>query len=287
MTDVIPDRTRQQQSYLEDDFMVTARPWGFEQFWNASTSPTLIRLAREARAGLFSKVSVHVGPAGSGKTSGAKVRGMITNCEVLECTPKSQWHTLTSVPCGRCGGCQSVHIREGWERRAYKELNGATTSSDEIEEALSDKWSRKTYGSTELPRVLVIDEAASLGSSAMAALHKCVEETKHYSFILIVREAERGVTLPMSDRTKYSSYRFTLPTAEQAAQGLLQVARVAGMVLHPDAARLIPHLVGNMPRSCLSVLNQARAYGSNVTPQMIEALLDAVEGSDTGVKFIT
>ena len=258
----------QKNFYLSDDFMITARPWRWDQCW--SQNKVIRRLMKETQDINSPKIRHFVGPRGCGKTSVARVLEMVASCC---CIDQLINEGKPLIPCGQCEGCLGVHTRSGVNDGSIELDGNSPNILSHIDNAISTAWYRKNTGSNQLRHLIVIDEAGYMPECAYRNLHKATEDYRTIQIILITRNVEqKRLPEPLLDRMRNATYRFALPTVSEAAQGLMSVSQIVEIDLTADAAKLIAEKNNGSPRGCLSVLNQLRSYKGTTDPEALKKL---------------
>jgi DNA polymerase III gamma/tau subunit len=249
-----------QEFILSGSLCVRARPVWFEDYFNYEGNATLARLANRFGGGRCPQTSFFYGPTGSGKTTCARICGMISCCVTVAARLKANPEARALRPCGECRGCIAVMTSQGHEHDGYQEINASASDFEErFAAAMENRHYAKWTGSKLLPMVIAIDEAAGLREAQWKSLHKVVEDTQGVSFIFIMRGVEMGaLTPPMRDRMQNREYEFLLPNEDQAVSGIVRLASRLGCNLELGAARLLRRVGGNSVRGLLDRLDETR-----------------------------
>ena len=197
------------------------------------------------------------GPRGTGKTSMARLLARAVNCSNPE-----------HAPCNECENCKAAI--EG-NHPDIIEINAANeTHVEDIRDLIDRARLSPMMGKH---KIYIIDEVHQLSSSAASALLKTLEEPpEHVIFILATTDPQKLLKTIISRCQRFDFSKVDTPKIKAH---LLSIAAQEGFQLDEAAAEKIAELADGGMRDSLSILEQARAYGSGV---ITEETIDSIFG---------
>lgn len=199
-----------------------------------------IKLDRIGHAYLF------IGPAGTGKTSFARIWSKEMNC------------MSDDPPCNKCRVCKE--ISEG-RNLDVLELNAADKRKiEDIRESLS----RLQYKPTSKYKILILDECHMLTGESWNALLKDLEEPKEYViFILCTTNPEK---IPNTILSRCQTFQFNSIELSDVEERLSYICDEEGFSYDPEAVKLIAEYSKGGMRDAVSALEQvALCSGDDIT----------------------
>ncbi len=229
------------------------RKWRPRDFNEVSGQDHITSILKyECATGKFSHAYLFCGSRGTGKTSCAKILAKAVNCE----------HPTEAGPCGVCAACRSIDAGSATD---VLEMDAASNNGvDDIRDIRDEV----IYAPSELKyRVYIIDEVHMLSASAFNALLKTLEEPpEHVVFILATTELQK---LPATIISRCQRFDFRrIATADLTAR-LHHIARVEGIDLDEEAARLIARQAQGGMRDAVSLLELCAGARLPVTPALV------------------
>ena len=205
------------------------------------------------------------GPAGTGKTSTARILAKALNCTDLQ--PDGE-------PCTRCESCLSFAAGTSYD---LQELDAASNNGvDAIRELIA----RVALGSPGRTKVYILDEVHMLSTGAENALLKTLEEPPpHVVFVLATTEPHKVVA---TIRSRTQHFRFELLPAEDLERHVRWVAEDAGLTIDDAMVDYVLRVGGGSARDTLSALDQVVAAGGIPDgDDVIAAVLGHVAAADS------
>ncbi|MCF0138357.1 MAG: DNA polymerase III subunit gamma/tau [Oscillospiraceae bacterium] len=196
-------------------------------------------LKNQITSGRLSHAYLFIGTRGTGKTTCAKILAKALNCE----------NPQNGNPCGKCPACRG--IEEG-SILDVVEIDAASNNKVEHVRALREEAVFSPVSVKK--RVYIIDEVHMLTTSAFNALLKILEEPpQHLTFILATTELNK---VPSTILSRCQRHSFRRLSPDSIADHLTDIAGREGMILEPDAAKLIAGLAEGGMRDAISLLDQ-------------------------------
>jgi len=184
------------------------------------------------------------GTRGTGKTTMAKIFSRAINC----LNPKD------GDPCNQCDICKGIlsgSIMDVIEIDAAS--NNSVDNVREIRDEVIYSPSQARF------KVYIIDEVHMLSTGAFNALLKTLEEPpSHVVFILATTEPHK---LPATILSRCQRYDFRRIPADSIVKRLETIASSSGVVLDPEASKLIAKLSDGALRDAISILDQCISQG--------------------------
>ncbi|MDR0822069.1 MAG: DNA polymerase III subunit gamma/tau [Oscillospiraceae bacterium] len=215
-------------------------------------------LKAQVQSGRLSHAYVFTGPAGTGKTTCARILAKAVNCLA----------PIDGDPCGECAGC--VAIDEG-SATDVSERDAATNNSVDDVRALREEIG---YSPTTLKkRVYIIDEAHMLSRDAWGAFLKILEEPpEHVVFILATTEIQK---IPATIMSRCQQHAFRRVSESDCAAHLQTIALREGLTLDNTAALLAAKFSGGGMRDALRLLDSCATTTKDITADIVRSAAGA------------
>ncbi|KNY28541.1 DNA polymerase III subunit gamma/tau [Pseudobacteroides cellulosolvens] len=184
------------------------------------------------------------GTRGTGKTTMAKIFSRAINC----LNPKG------GDPCNQCDICKGILSGSIMD---VIEIDAASNNSVDNVREIRDEV---IYSPSQAKfKVYIIDEVHMLSTGAFNALLKTLEEPpSHVVFILATTEPHK---LPATILSRCQRYDFRRIPVDSIIKRLETIAGSSGVVLEPEASRLIAKLSDGALRDAISILDQCISQG--------------------------
>ena len=227
------------------------RPQTFDDVYGQEHITSILRYEAEHHA--FSHAYLFCGSRGTGKTTCAKILAKVVNCE----------SPVNGNPCGVCEACRSI------DSGAATDVLEMDAASNNGVDNIRDIRDEVVYSPSSLSyRVYIIDEVHMLSVSAFNALLKTLEEPPaHVVFILATTELHK---LPATIISRCQRFDFRRISTETLMERLNYIAKQEGIVLQPDAARMLAKLAQGGMRDAISLLELCAGGNREVTPAVVE-----------------
>ena len=228
----------------------TYRPVKFSEVVGQTQIRTILR--NQVKSGEIGHAYLFCGPKGTGKTSMARILARAANCLDIK----------DGEPCGGCELCQAFDKNQMFD---LIEIDAASNRSiDNVRELISKVSLAPSLGKY---KVYVIDEAHQLTKDAANALLKTLEEPpSHVIFVLATTEAEKLIPTIVSRCQRFDFHHLT---TVEIADWLTEVAKREKIKVERDAIEFIAHQSSGGMRDALSLLDQVRLLGGNITREQI------------------
>jgi len=193
------------------------------------------------------------GPAGTGKTTLARILALSLNCEEFELP------TLT--PCLKCSSCKSILNQNNID---ILEVNVGSDSGKAEVAAIVKDLQFSTFKAKF--KVIIFDECHKLTTAAKDLLLKPMEDTlEHVYLIFCTNQPEKLVgpkngDNPFLDRCEHYVLKPLL--ASETLEALINIAQFEGIDYREDVLNYIVDLSKGVPRKAIGALSTAAADGS-------------------------
>lgn len=197
-----------------------------------------VSTGRVAHAYLF------CGTRGTGKTTMAHILSRAVNC----------LHPNGGDPCNQCEICRDILAGACVD---VLEIDAASNNSVDNVRAIRDEV---VYAPTKARyKVYIIDEVHMLSTGAFNALLKTLEEPpEHVIFILATTEPHK---LPATILSRCQRFDFRRISQDSIITQLDKIASAEGVLLEPEAARLMARMSDGAMRDAISLLDQCISLG--------------------------
>lgn len=205
------------------------------------------------------------GPRGVGKTTCARLLAKSLNCQKLDLKK-------TVDPCGTCPPCQAFSDNTMID---CIEIDAASNRGIDDVRALRETIS----GSPVIGRkkIYIIDEVHMLTKEAFNALLKTLEEPpQHVVLILATTESAK---IPATILSRCARFDFRPLSVKVLAAQVKHVAKVEGITLDEESARLIAEGATGSGRDALSLLQQISLLGTKPTLHQVTETLGFIAES--------
>lgn len=216
------------------------------------------------------------GVRGTGKTTLARIFAEALNCDHLQ---------PDGSPCGKCDSCTEIREKTSVD---VIELDAASNNSVENIRDILDKIQ---YQPLHKYKVVILDEAHMLSTSASNALLKTLEEPPH-NVVFILCTTEKHKILP-TIISRCSCHDFERISRQELTTLIMNVCSGKCVSIEPDAATIIAKAANGSARDALSILDKFIVLGTiiaedvektlGVTNQnIIFSVLNAIAAKDAG-----
>ena len=215
-------------------------------------------LKNSVSSGRINHVYLFVGPAGTGKTSTARIWSKMLNC-------KSEY-----PPCCECAICKSIASGNSLD---VLELNAADKRKiEDMREVLG----RIRFKPQSHYRIIILDEVHMLTTEAWNALLKDLEEPPEYCiFILCTTNPEK---IPTTILSRCLTFEFHSVLESEVVDRLAYICDEEGYTYDDKALELIAHKSGGGMRDALSSLEQVSTFGQDdISVENVNSLLDIID----------
>ncbi|MFQ6026516.1 MAG: DNA polymerase III subunit gamma/tau [Dehalococcoidia bacterium] len=219
-------------------------------------------LRQSIKQGRVSHSYLFCGPRGTGKTTTARVIAKAVNC----LDPQD------GDPCNQCAIC--VSINDG----RFMDIIELDAASNRGIDEIRDIREKVNFAPVEGRRkVYIIDEAHMLTDQASNAFLKTLEEPPaHVIFVLCTTEANKILPTIIS---RCQRFDFRRVPAELIFQRLVEITEGEGVVVEPEAIRLVARYAAGSLRDAENLLEQlVVSYGDGVGLAQVEELLGLGHG---------
>lgn len=201
--------------------------------------PFVDTLLASAKQGKFAQSYVLGGTKGTGKTSSARIVATLMNCSALS----------NGVLCGECRACKT--IRWGSSQDVIELDGGQKRSVEDIAPILESL----AYPPQELKsKIIIIDEAHLLSSTAITSLLKIVEEPPSFaSFVFCTTEMDK-----IPDTILSRSFRFSFKKIlnEDIVERLELISKKENIKIEKEALFILSRISNGAMRDSISLLEQ-------------------------------
>jgi len=231
------------------------RPVRFEDMWQWPDSPVLKIITNGIRDDNLDFPILLRGHYGEGKTTLACILGRRRCCD--------QKHLHPFEPCGTCEGCKSVDLdwTGGFSEWGYREYDCTAVTSERLRRCIGEDTAGNPWKNinTDTRWLVCLDELGHCSDTFQHTLLKRLDKGTA-DYILCVATEDKIIP-ELSQRC--SEYRLKPPTVDQCCVALDRIARIEGIELDPNAARLLSSRFGCNPRTILKALPKARSLSTN------------------------
>jgi len=193
------------------------------------------------------------GPAGTGKTTVARILALSLNCEAFD--------KPTTEPCLQCENCKSILNQNSMD---IVEVNVGSDSGKAEVAAIVKDLQFSTFKAKY--KVIIFDECHKLTVAAKDLLLKHMEDSlEHVYLIFCTNQPEKlGGSKkegnPFLDRCEHYVLKPLLAT--EVLEALVNIAQFEGIDYKLDVLNYITDLSKGIPRKAISALSTAAADGS-------------------------
>lgn len=222
----------------EGDLCTSYRPQTFSEVIG---QPTIVKSLRQAMTNdNHSQCYLFSGESGCGKTTMARIIGMVLNCENK---------TNEGDPCCKCVSCISIANKNNID---FHEINASSKNSvNDIRKMEEEIRSRPLFGKV---KTYVFDEAHRLTTEAQNALLKDTEDMPSGVYIILCSTEPKKIIPTLRNRCE--TYNFKL-LSSAGISNLIQMVGVFENYYPPK--KILDSIIKaseNRPRNALRILQQ-------------------------------
>jgi DNA polymerase-3 subunit gamma/tau len=214
-------------------------------------------LSHALESGRLHHAYLFTGTRGVGKTTLARILAKCLNCA----------RGVGATPCGDCDPCRDI---DAGRFSDVLEVDAATnTKVEDMRELLENAHYRPVSGRF---KVYIVDEVHMLSKHAFNAMLKTLEEPPaHMKFILATTDPQK---VPVTVLSRCLQFSLKPMTVDQLVPRLEHILAVEQVPFEAAALRLVARAAHGSVRDCLSVLDQAIAFGGGriATAQVADLL---------------
>ena len=215
-------------------------------------------LENSVKTNRINRVYLFCGPAGTGKTSIARIWSSMLNCNSDE------------PPCCECNTCKAIANGKSLD---VIELNSADKRKiEDIRELLS----KIRFKPNSNYKIIIMDEVHMLTNEAWNALLKDLEEPPEYCvFILCTTNPEK---IPNTILSRCISFEFNSVSINDVVDRLEYICDVEGFIYDNEALQLIAKKSNGGMRDALSSLEQVAMFSNNeITMDNVLSVFDIID----------
>jgi DNA polymerase-3 subunit gamma/tau len=221
-------------------------------------------LANQVKLGKPSQAYLFFGPAGTGKTTVARIFASMLNCSTgSTLSPPPDDRFVSQIMAGKC----SIDVEE---RDAAS--NRGIDDAKELRETARFPPMEMKY------KIYIIDECHQLTNEAWNALLKVLEEPPPYVVFIFCTTSQDKVIETIQTRTMMLEFRSL--SAQDIAGFLSKIAKAEGAQIDDDAIRSLATTAKGSLRMAISRLENAVATGEKVTAAVVSQVVGC---SDRGM----
>lgn len=234
-----------------DSILTVYRPCTIEEFVGSDSIKKLLK--SYLTSGKLPHSLLFTGPAGTGKTTLARIVALHLNCENLE----------NDTACLACRSCKAILNSNNFD---VMEINVASNNGKAAADDIVNTLSSAPFSSKV--RVIIFDECHRLSDAAKAVLLKHMEDCySHVYLIFCTNEPDKLVS--KNEEEKGNAFldrceRISLKTvsSEELYTMLENVCQFEGANYDKDVLLYISELSKGVPRKALNTLGKVLAEGS-------------------------
>ncbi|MCP9784039.1 DNA polymerase III subunit gamma/tau [Cyanobium sp. WKJ7-Wakatipu] len=200
--------------------------------------------------GMVAAAYLFTGPAGTGKTSTARILAASLNCE----------EGSGPEPCGVCGNCRQIPLGDHPD---ILEIDAASNGGiDQIRQLIEFVATRAIRART---KVVVIDECHQLSTAASNALLKTLEEPPA-GVVFVLATTERNAVLE-TIRSRCQELSFRPLSTDEVQANLKGICEEEGIVITETALAELARASHGGLRDAQSLLGQLRVLGRAIATE--------------------